>query len=225
MDILDDDGDEDCQAASSSVPPKISAGLFCWSLAAILLSLQLVKWSHSGLTKAWSRSANTFHWPVVITEIFKIFLLVFTVMLPYFTQEPGVLTLCGFVIVFAYTAARVFIFYFVHRKYEIDELAENFSDTIRTIVNPLNLVNENVARTVIDTVNPSSLGNGRVANDPVKTTGDTLHHQNPSVAVNSAKCETKKRALESHLARKASLKLELQQVEMSIKNLQLDVED
>merc|ERR1740121_1584162 len=112
--------DDDNQYLTTAllIPPKTLAALFCWSLAAILLSLQLVKFSHSGPGKTWSLLTKTgqdgveiLHWPVIITDIFKMILLVFVVMLQYWTQKPEVLTLCGLAVVFAYTASRIFIFY------------------------------------------------------------------------------------------------------------------
>ena len=102
---------EQCPDAVPLIPFETEASLFCWSLTSLLLSLELVKWTHSGRAKAWDHltkpsagNAKLLHCRVIITEIFKLILLIVTVMLQYWTTSPWKLTLCGFAVVLAYTA-------------------------------------------------------------------------------------------------------------------------
>ena len=137
---------------------------------------------------------------------------------------------------------RVVVFYFIHRKHVVSSLCDNFTETVKSVtdaVNPLNLVGEGFAetvKTVTDAVNPLHLVEEGMVKDSIKRASIAVNLFSPAVEsgenqtkVGSAfadvfgRIDTEKRnpSLESALAKQASLKNELKQLGISIKNLQL----
>jgi len=137
--------------ASASISDQVSATVFAISLLIVLLSLELMCLTHSGIREALEhlvvRSKGeiqkvTPHLPVVIIALFKAAILIFTMTLSLWTTEPAVLTLSGCCIVLAIAVTRVVNFFFIHKKGVIQNLTNTMRNTVGKATMSLPLANE-----------------------------------------------------------------------------------
>mmetsp|Transcript_13831 Transcript_13831/g.30079 ORF Transcript_13831/g.30079 Transcript_13831/m.30079 type:complete len:1067 (+) Transcript_13831:294-3494(+) len=132
-------------APAVEVSDDATAALFAGSLFVVLVSLELMTLTHSGVKQALGRLFHSKedgqmtetrrrpYWPVVIIATVKLGLMLFTVTLNQWTADPAVLTLCGFAIVVSLALTRVLGWAFIHRREAIDKAAETVVSTVRNL--------------------------------------------------------------------------------------------
>ena len=126
--------------ASPEISDQTSAYVFSVSLAVVLLSLELMCLTHSGLKQAFGHlvkreegAGTSPHWPVVIIALFKVGLFSFQLTLGLWTTDQGVLTICGFCVVLAMSVTRVLSFFFIHKKDMIQSIVTNLLPRVSSV--------------------------------------------------------------------------------------------
>ena len=128
-------------AAASDIDTSVSSSFYAVSLFVVILSLQFIPLTHSGMKEAARKllrgdGSNKLYWPVVTTTLLNLGLSLFAVTLMVWTEEPDVLTLCGFGVVLSLTVTRVLDFFFIYQKDLIEEAATRVTERFRSSVVP-----------------------------------------------------------------------------------------
>jgi PAS domain S-box-containing protein len=124
-------------APSIEINKSVAAAFYSGSLFVVLASLEFTTLTHCGMKEAlhhmWRKDAgsNQIYWPVFVINLLKLGLTLFALTLWVWTDDPDVLTLCGFGVVLSLTVTRVLNFFFVYQKALIDEAAARVSERFR----------------------------------------------------------------------------------------------
>lgn len=126
-------------ASSPAITNEASAAVFSAALTVVLLSLELMCLTHSGIKQSlehlFHRSkdgkASAPHWPIVIISLFKVAIFLFAITLNQWTVDPATLTICGFGIVFALAVSRILNYMFIYQKQAIQKLRDTVRRPIR----------------------------------------------------------------------------------------------
>lgn len=98
------------------VADEASAALFSSSLSIVLISLELMLLTHNGVKQAyghllWKRPGHggnrALNWTMIVITAFKLCVLLFTLTLSLWEDDPTVLTFCGFAIMTIMTITRL----------------------------------------------------------------------------------------------------------------------
>ena len=128
-------------AAASDIDSSVASSFYAVSLFVVILSLQFIPLTHSGIKEAARKllrgdGSNKLYWPVVTTTVLNLGLSLFALTLMVWTEEPDVLTLCGFGVVLSLTVTRVLDFFFIYQKGLIEEAATRVTERFRASVVP-----------------------------------------------------------------------------------------
>lgn len=146
----------------SYMSDETSAALFCGGLTALLLSLELMNLTHSGVMKSdllgrITKESGDVDWTMVTVMILKICIVIFTVTLQYWTTDPDAMTLCGCAIVFAMASTRVFVHYYLHKRSVLLQLTDNLTSTAKKAAETLRTENlTSTAKRAAETLSSSA---------------------------------------------------------------------
>ena len=133
-------------AVSPYITDEVAAAVFSASLGIVLVSLELIYLTHSGVQKALAHLImpsgegedvkSLPHWPVIIIALFKLGIICFTVTLSQWTVDSAILTICGCCIVLALSVTRVMNYFFIHKKEMIRHVTERLTSLAAHVSHP-----------------------------------------------------------------------------------------
>ena len=136
MDVLKEEVVDGVKSRALATSDSMASSFYAGSLFVVIVSLQLITVTHSGikeavLTMRRGDGSNQLYWPVVVTTLLKLGLTLFALTLWVWTDEPDVLTLCGFGVVLSLTVTRVLDFFFIYQKALFEEAAARVTERFR----------------------------------------------------------------------------------------------
>ena len=162
-------------AASPYITDEVAADVFSASLGIVLVSLELMCLTHSGVRKAlghlirWNNAEEEEsvgkrvpHWPVIIIGLFKLGIILFTVTLSQWTVDPATLTICGCCIVLALSVTRVMNYFFIHHRKKIDQVTERLASlaarvSFPDIADPVEAGSKNIVSNVVSVITTGNM--------------------------------------------------------------------
>jgi len=122
----DTDNEHRNLAGAYNVKDKAMAGIFCASLALVLLALEVMGLTHGGPRELKKRLfgvgvsvKSKKRLPIILMSILKLCMLVFTILLPLWVTEPTTVVFIGFCIASSFAVMRVIGWNIYHKKHEI----------------------------------------------------------------------------------------------------------
>jgi len=123
--------------ATPVITQEASAAVFSVSLGVVILTLEAMMWTHSGIKKSFEnlmhRTSNGKKKPryaVICIQLLKVAIILFTVTLSRWTVEPETLTICGCGAVLGVAIVRILTYFLVHRSEVIDNITTRISQAI-----------------------------------------------------------------------------------------------
>jgi hypothetical protein len=107
--------------------------LYCFSLSSVLLMLELMLGSHKRVTKSyrqlindiWSFNVQSMNWHFLAISLFKAFLIIYTMTLPFWASRPLEINLIGFLAVANVAMARILGWNYIDME---EQGVSNFTD-------------------------------------------------------------------------------------------------